>query len=90
MSAVTDESGAINFTIRGKQQGDTSVTVTDGVVSVSIHVAIRDLIRYMLPYFYGDMQLSIINPSEEDSYVKVQFHEKWGDGIVSLCRKLNR
>ncbi|GJQ59143.1 MAG: hypothetical protein D8M57_07140 [Candidatus Scalindua sp. AMX11] len=74
-SAITNESGYINFNILGKQHGNTMVTVTDGVVSVSINVAIRNLIRYVLPYFYGDMHLSIINPSEEDNYVKVQFHE---------------
>ncbi|MHC4183519.1 MAG: Ig-like domain-containing protein, partial [Planctomycetota bacterium] len=62
---VTDESGYINFSILGKQEGDTVVTVTDGAISSQINVAIRDLLLYVLPYFYGDMQLSIINPSKD-------------------------
>ena len=62
-SSISDESGYISFYILGKQQGNTAVTVTDGVVSSQITVAIRNLIHYILPYFYGDMQLSIINPS---------------------------
>lgn len=72
---VSDASGYINFVILGKQQGNTVVTVTDGVVSSQINVAIRNLIHYILPYFYGDMQLSIINPSADLNYVKIQFHE---------------
>jgi hypothetical protein len=72
---VTNESGYISFFILGKQQGDTVVTVTDGAISSQINVAIRDLIHYILPYFYGNMQLSLINPSEDTNYVKIQFHE---------------
>ncbi len=74
-NTVSDASGYINFAIFGKQQGNTAVTVTDGVVSSQVNVAIRDLIHYILPYFYGDMQLSLINPMEELNYVKIQFHE---------------
>ena len=74
-SPVTNESGYISFSIFGKQQGDTVVTVTDGVISSQINVAIRDLIHYILPYFYGNMQLSLINPFEGTNYVKIQFHE---------------
>ena len=74
-TSVSDESGYISFYILGKQQGNSSVTVTDGVVSSQINVAIRNLIHYILPYFYGDMQLSIINPSEDLNYVKIQFYE---------------
>ncbi len=73
--SISDESGYISFYILGKQQGDTVVTVTDGSVSSQIDVAVRNLINYVLPYFYGDMQLSIINPTEELNYVKVQFYE---------------
>ncbi|MDR4505438.1 MAG: hypothetical protein MRK01_11710 [Candidatus Scalindua sp.] len=87
-SALTDEYGYINFNILGKQQGDTNVTVTDGVVSVNINVAIRNLIRYILPYFYGDMRLSIINPSEEENYVKVQFFEKGGRELPPVIVRL--
>ncbi len=57
------------------QQGDTVVTVSDGVVSSQINISIRDLIYYGLPYFYGDMHLNLINPSEGINYVKRQFHE---------------
>ncbi len=74
-NSVSDESGYISFYILGKQQGNSAVTVTDGVVSSQIDVAIRNLIHYILPYFSGDMQLSIINPGEELNYVKVQFYE---------------
>lgn len=87
-NAITNESGYINFSIRGKQQGDTFVTVTDGVVSVDINVAIRDLIGYVLPYFYGDMHLSIINPSEEDNYIKVKFYEKGERDLPPVIVKL--
>lgn len=72
---ITNESGYIHFSILGKQQGDTAVTVSDGVISSQINVAIRNLIHYVLPYFYGDMQLSIINPSEDVNYAKIQFYE---------------
>lgn len=72
---ITNESGYIQFSILGKQQGDTVVTITDGVNSSQINVAIRNLIQYLLPYFYGDMQLSLINPTQDINYVKIQFHE---------------
>jgi len=80
-SSISDESGYISFYILGKQQGNTTVTVTDGVVSSQITVAVRNLIHYVLPYFYGDMQLSIINPSVDLNYVKIQFYEK-GDRYI--------
>ncbi len=73
-TSVSDESGYISFYILGKQQGNTAVTVTDGVVSSQISVAIRNLIQYILPYFYGDMKLSIINPNEDLNFVKIQFY----------------
>lgn len=72
---ITNESGYIYFTIIGKQQGDTIVTVSDGVISSHTNISIRNLIRYVLPYFYGDMQLNLINPSEDINYAKIQFHE---------------
>ncbi len=74
-NSVSDESGYISFYLLGKQQGNSSVTVTDGVVSSHIDVAIRNLIHYILPYFSGEMQLSLINPTEDFNYVKVQFYE---------------
>ena len=85
---VSDASGYINFAILGKQQGNTVVTVTDGVVSSQINVAIRDLIHYVLPYFYGDMQLSLINPSEDLNYVKIQFHENSDRSIDPVVIRL--
>ena len=75
-NTISDESGYISFFVLGKQQGNSAVTVTDGVVSSQITVAVRNLIHYILPYFYGDMQLSIINPSVDLNYVKIQFYEK--------------
>ncbi len=72
---ITNESGYIQFSILGKQQGDTVVTITDGVNLSQINIAIRNLIQYLLPYFYGDMQLSLINPTQDINYVKIQFHE---------------
>jgi hypothetical protein len=74
-SFTTSESGYIYFSILGKQQGDTVVTVSDGVVSTQINVVVKDLLPYVLPYFYGDMNLSLINPNEDINYVKIQFHE---------------
>ncbi len=74
-SLITNSSGCINFSILGKEETDTAVTVTDGVISTHINVAVRNLIQFVLPYFYGDMILSIINPTEESVYVKMQFHE---------------
>ena len=74
-TSVSDESGYISFYILGKQQGNTAVTVTDGAVSSQISVAIRNLIHYILPYFYGDMKLSLINPNEDETFVKIQFYE---------------
>jgi len=86
--AVSDASGYINFAILGKQQGNTVVTVTDGAVSSQINVAIRDLIHYILPYFYGDMQLSLINPSEDLNYVKILFHENSDRSIDPVIVRL--
>jgi hypothetical protein len=85
---VTNESGYISFSILGKQQGDTVVTVTDGAISSQINVAIRDLIHYVLPYFYGNMQLSLINPSEDINYVKIQFHENSDRSIQPVVVRL--
>ena len=87
-NTVSDESGYINFAILGKQQGNTVVTVTDGVVSSQVNVAIRDLIHYVLPYLYGDMQLSLINPSEDLNYVKIQFHENSDRSIDPVVVRL--
>ncbi len=72
---ITNESGYIQFSILGKQQGDTVVTVSDGIISSQINISIRDLIHYVLPYFYGDMKLNVVNPAEGVNYVKIQFHE---------------
>ncbi len=74
-NSVSDESGYISFYILGKQQGNSAVTVTDGVVSSQVDVAIRNLIHYILPYYYGDMQLSIVNPMDDLNFVKIQFYE---------------
>ncbi len=87
-NVVTDESGYINFSILGKQEGDTVVTVTDGAISSQINVAIRDLLLYVLPYFYGDMQLSLINPYEDVNYVKIQFHENSDRSIEPFIVRL--
>lgn len=85
---VTNESGYISFSILGKQQGDTVVTVTEGAISSQINVAIRDLIHYVLPYFYGNMQLSLINPFEGINYVKIQFHENSDRSIQPVVVRL--
>ena len=87
-NTVSDASGYINFVILGKQQGNTVVTVTDGVVSSQVNVAIRDLIHYVLPYFYGDMKLSLINPTEDLNYVKIQFHENSDRSIDPVVVRL--
>ncbi len=88
-SFVTNESGYVHFTIIGKQQGDTVVTVSDGVISSHINISIRDLIHYGLPYFYGDMQLNLINPSEDINYVKIQFHENSDRHIPPVIIRLD-
>ncbi len=72
---ITNSEGYINFTILGKEETDTVVTVTDSTISTHINIAVRSLIRYVLPYFYGDMKLSIINPTDEEIYLKIQFYE---------------
>ncbi len=87
-SLITSESGSINFSILGKQQGDTVITVSDGVSSTHINVAIRNLIQYLLPYFYGDMQLSLINPTQEINYIKIQFYENSGRQIPPVIIRL--
>ncbi len=87
-SFVTDESGYIYFSILAKQQGDTVVTVTDGVNSSQINVTIKNLIHYVLPYFYGNMQLSLINPFEDVNYVKIQFHENSGRLVPPVIVRL--
>jgi hypothetical protein len=87
-SLITNESGYISLSILGKQQGDTVVTITDGVISTSINVAIRNLIQYVLPYFYGDMQLSLINPTQDVNYVKIQFYENGDRQIPPVTIRL--
>ncbi len=86
--SISDESGYISFYILGKQQGNTVVTVTDGSVSSQINVAVRNLINYILPYFFGDMQMSIINPTEELNYVKIQFYENSDRSISPVIVRL--
>ncbi len=86
--SISDESGYISFYILGKQQGNTVVTVTDGSVSSQIDIAVRNLIKYVLPYFYGDMQLSIINPTGVLSYVKIQLYENSDRAIEPLIVRL--
>ena len=85
---ITNESGYIQFSILGKQQGDTIVTITDGVNSSQINVAIRDLIQNVLPYFSGDMQLKLINPSVDTIYAKIQFYETGGRQMPPVTIKL--
>jgi len=86
--SISNESGYIGFFILGKQQGNTIVSVSDGSVSSQIDVAVRNLISYVLPYFYGDMQLSIINPTEELNYVKIQFYENSDRAIDPVIVRL--
>ncbi len=74
-SFVTDETGYVYFSILGKQRGDTAITITDGAIVSQINVSVKDLIHYVLPYFYGDMKLNLINPVEDTIYVKIQFYE---------------
>jgi hypothetical protein len=74
-SLITSGSGSINFFLLGRQQGETAITISDGVISAQINVTIRNLLQYLLPYFYGDMQLSLINPTQDINYIKIQFHE---------------
>ncbi|GJQ57742.1 MAG: hypothetical protein D8M57_00690 [Candidatus Scalindua sp. AMX11] len=78
-SFLTNEFGHINFFIFGKQEGNTVVLVTDGTASSQVNVTTRNLIHYVLPYFYGNMQLNIINPSSEENFAKVQFYENSSD-----------
>ncbi len=87
-NSVSDESGYISFYILGKQQGNSAVTVTDGVVSSQVDVAIRNLIHYILPYYYGDMQLSIVNPMDDLNFVKIQFYENSERLIEPIVIKL--
>ncbi len=86
---VTNESGYIYFSILGKQQGDTVVTVSDGIISSDINISVRNLIHYVLPYFYGDMQLSVVNPIEGVNYVKIQFYENGGRLIPPVTIRLD-
>ncbi len=86
--SVSNESGYVSFFVLGKQQGNTVVTVTDGSVSSQIDVAVRNLISYVLPYFYGDMQLSVINPTDEFNYVKIQFYESGDRNIDPVIVRL--
>ncbi len=74
-SFITDRSGYIHFSMLGKQEGDTVVTVSDGTISSHINIAIRNLIHYALPYFSGNMHVNLINPTDNINYVKIQFHE---------------
>jgi len=74
-SFTTNESGYVEFSVLGKQKGIFIITVSDGTISAHTSVVVKDLIRYVLPYFYGDMQISLINPTNVTSYVKVQLHE---------------
>ena len=86
---ITNESGYIYFSILGKQQGDTVVTVSDGIISSDINISVRNLIHYVLPYFYGDMQLSVVNPTEGVNYVKIQFYENGGRLIPPVTIRLD-
>ena len=86
---ITNESGYIYFSILGKQQGDTVVTVSDGIISSHINISVRNLIHYILPYFYGDMQLSVVNPTEGVNYVKIQFYENGGRLIPPVTIRLD-
>ncbi len=87
-NSISDESGYVGFYILGKQQGNTVVTVTDGSVSSEIDVAVRNLINYVLPYFYGDMELSIINPTGNLNYVKIKFYENSDRSIDPVIIRL--
>ena len=75
-SLITDVSGFIFFSIIAKQQGNTIITVSDGKISSHINVSVRKLNHYVLPYFYGNMQLDLINPTDEINHVRIQFYEK--------------
>ncbi len=43
--------------------------------ALQIDVSTRNLIHYVLPYYHGDMQLILFNPSEDLNYIRIQFHE---------------
>ncbi len=86
---TTSESGSVEFSLLGKERGDFIITVSDGAASVHINVAVKNLIRYVLPYFYGDMQISLINPTNYTNYVKIQFHENSGQTLYPMVVRLN-
>jgi len=75
-SLVTDVSGFIFFSIIAKQQGNTIITVSDEKISSQINVSVRKLNHYALPYFYGNMQLDLINPTNEINHARIQLYEK--------------
>ena len=75
-SLITDESGLMFFSIIAKQQGNTIISVSDGKISSQINVSVRKLNHYVLPYFFGNMQLDLINPTDEINHVRIQFYEK--------------
>lgn len=87
-SYITNKSGYIHFTVMAKQQGESVISITDGIVTSHINVAIRNLIRYILPYFYGDMQLSLINPSDNAVFVKIQFNENSDRLLLPIMLRL--
>ncbi len=75
-SFITDSSGYIHFSVSGKQVGDTVLIISDGIILSDINIVVKDLInKYALQYFYGKMQLKLINPTDYINYVKIQFHE---------------
>ncbi len=89
-SIKTNESGISSFTITGNQEGDSLITVSNGKTSSQIHVTVRRLKHYVLPYFFGNMQLSIINPTENTNYIKIQFHENSDRPIPAIVEMLDQ
>lgn len=86
---TTSESGSVEFSLQGKQNGDFIITVSDGAVSAYMNAAVKSLIRYVLPYFYGDMQLNLINPTNYPNYVKIQLHENNDRAVPPLVVRLS-
>jgi hypothetical protein len=87
-SFVTNESGYVQFSILAKREGDTTVNVSDGITSVDVNVAVGNLIHLVLPYYYGNMQLCLINPFEDVNYARIQFHESSDRFILPIMMRL--
>ena len=84
-----NEGGYSMYTVVIVGQWDCVLTVSDGIISSHINISVRNLIHYVLPYFYGDMPIKRCQSNWRRQLCKDTFYENGGRLIPPVTIRLD-